>query len=91
MWLVMSTVWYAIVLVPFGWHQAPGLVQHLIARMLSALRPSSVLIVQYLDDVLFVRHPPDVGIVACGAASALESKGYIMSLKSELEPTQHIA
>ena len=45
---------YALVCVPFGWHQAPGLVQHLIAAVLSELPHTQVVIVQYLDDILFV-------------------------------------
>ena len=40
--------------VPFGWHQAPGLVQHLIGALLFELRDTQVVIVQYLDDILFV-------------------------------------
>ena len=45
---------YALVRVPFGWHQAPGLVQHLIAAVLFELANTQVVIVQYLDDILFV-------------------------------------
>ena len=45
---------YALVRVPFGWHQAPGLVQHLIGALLSELPNTQVVIVQYLDDILFV-------------------------------------
>ena len=46
---------YALVRVPLGWHQARGLVQHLIAAVLSELRDTQVVIVQYLDDILFCR------------------------------------
>ena len=45
----------AIAIVLFGWHQAPGLVGHLIDRVLSSLPPTTVVITQYLDDILFVR------------------------------------
>ena len=45
---------YALVRVSFGWHQAPGLVQHLIVAILSQLRDTQVVIIQYLDDILFV-------------------------------------
>ena len=45
---------YAPVHVPFGCHQAPGLVQHLIAAVLSELRNTRVVIVRSLDDILFV-------------------------------------
>ena len=36
---------YAVVRVPFGWHQAPGLVQHLIGAPLSELPDTQVVIV----------------------------------------------
>ena len=39
----------ALVRVPFGWHQAPGLVQQLIAAVLSELPDTQVVIVQYLE------------------------------------------
>ena len=81
---------YAIVRVPFGWHQAPGLVQHLIDRVPSSLPPTAVLILQYLDDILFVGPHRDVQDMACRAATALEQAGYIISPKSELEPTKLI-
>ena len=37
---------YALVRVPLGWHVAPGLVQHLIAAVLSELPDTQVVIVQ---------------------------------------------
>ena len=81
---------YAIVRVPFGWHQAPGLVQHLIDRVLSSLPPSAVLIIRYLDDILFVGPRPDVQDMAQRAFAALEQAGYIVRPKSELGPTKLI-
>ena len=81
---------YAIVRVPFGWHQAPGLVQHLIDRVLSSLPPTAVLVIQYLDDILVVGPRLDVQDMARRAAAALEQAGYIISPKSELEPTKLI-
>ena len=47
---------YCIVRVPFGWHQAPGLVQHLISRVLATVPSDTVVVIQYLDDILFVSH-----------------------------------
>ena len=45
---------YAIVRVPFCWHQAPKLAQHLVDRVLSSLAPTAVLIIQHLDEILFL-------------------------------------
>ena len=43
-----------LVHVPFGWYQAPGLVQHVIVAVLFELPNTQVVIVQYLYDILFV-------------------------------------
>ena len=40
-----------MVRVPFGWHQAPGLVQHLIATVIAHVDPAGVVVLQYLDDI----------------------------------------
>ena len=48
-----STDRYAIIRDPVGWHRVPTLLHHLIAQVLSTLHPSSVLIIQYLDVILF--------------------------------------
>ena len=45
---------YVVVYVPFGWHQALGLVQHLIGHVLETLDRESIIIIQYLDDILLV-------------------------------------
>ena len=44
----------AVVRVPFGWHQAPGLVQHLVASAIAKVPVGMVVVVQYLDDILFL-------------------------------------
>ena len=49
-----------------------------------------MLIIQYLGNILFVGPRPDVQDMACRAAAALEQAGYIISPKSELEPTRVI-
>ena len=60
---------YALLRVPFGWHYAPGLVQALIADLLRDLDPDGVVVVQYLDDVLFIgRDRAQVAAVAEDAA-----------------------
>ena len=81
---------YAFVRVPFGWHQAPGLVQHLIARVLETLPPSSVLIIQYLDDILFVGPRDDVQSMAQPAAHVLQQQGYLISPKSDFTPSKNV-
>ena len=81
---------YAFVRVPFGWHQAPGLVQHLIARVLETLPPSSVLIIQYLDDILFVGPRDDVQSMAQSAAHVLQQQGYLISPKSDFTPSKNV-
>ena len=83
---------YAPVRVPSGWHQARGLLQHLIAAMLSELLDTQVIIVQYLDDILFVG--PDRSIttqVARDTAAHLARKAFIVSPKSVLDATQSLA
>ena len=83
---------YAIVRIPFGWHQAPGLVQHLVARVLSAIEPEPTLIIQYLDDLLFVdANYACVKTTAQKAAHLLTVVGYIISPKSVLDPVQDLS
>ena len=45
---------YCTVRVPFGWHQARGLVQHLISLVLATVPLDTVVVIQYFDDILFV-------------------------------------
>ena len=79
---------YALFRVPFGWHQAPGLVQHLIAAVLSELPDTQVVIVQYLDDILFVGRDMQVTTrVARDTAAHLARKGFLVSPKSVLDTT----
>ena len=69
---------YAIIRVPFGWHQAPSLVQHLISRVLNSIDPKSIVIIQFLDDILFVGSARTVlRAVTRRAADALVKEGYI--------------
>ena len=73
---------YALVRVPFAWHQARGLLQHLISAMLSELLDTQVVIVQYLDDILFVG--PDRLIttqVARDTVAHLARKAFVVSPK----------
>ena len=82
---------YALVRVPFSWHQALGLVQHLIAAVLSELPDTQVVIVQYLDDILFVGRDRQVTTrVARDTAAQLARKGFLVSPKSVLDATQSL-
>ena len=82
---------YALVRVPFGWHQVPGLVLHLIADVLSELPDTQMVIVRYLDNILFVGRDRLVTTqVARDTAAHLACKGFIVSLKSILDATQFL-
>ena len=54
---------------------------------MSSLPPTAVLIIRDLDDILFVGPHSDVQEMA---QRAVEQVGYIISPKSELEPTKLI-
>ena len=59
--------------------------------MLDSIDPESIVIVQYLDDIPFVGNDRTVlRAVTRRAADALVKEGYIISPKSEVEPTQAI-
>ena len=82
---------YALVRVPFGWHQALGVVQHLIAAVLSELPDTQVVVVQFLDDILFVGRDSQVTTrVARDTAAHLARKGFLVSPKSVLDTTQSL-
>ena len=81
---------YALVLLPLGWHRAPGLVQrHLIGVVRSDVPDIQVVVRQYLGDILFVGWQRAVAThVARCAATHLASKGFAVSPKSVLDAAQ---
>ena len=82
---------YAFLCVPFGWHQAPGLVHALISDLLGDLGRGGVVVVQYLDDILFVGHDPgEVAAVTDSAAHLLRRAGFIISEKSVFTPQRPV-
>ena len=82
---------YAVVCVLFGWHQAPGLVQHLIAALVSNLPDAQVVVVQYLDDILFVGRNRLLTTQMAGDTAAHPArKGFPVIPKSVLEATQSL-
>ena len=65
--------------------------QHLIAAVLSELPDTLVVIVQYLDDILFVGRDRQVTTrVARDTVAHLARKGFIVSPKSVLDATQSL-
>ena len=89
--MAASGTTYALVRVPFGWHQALGLVPHLIAAVLSKLRDTQVVFVQYLDDIPFMGREGLVATeVARDTSAHLACKGFIVSPKSVLDATQSL-
>ena len=65
--------------------------QHLIAAVLSELPDTQVVIVQYLDDILFVGRERQVTTrVARDTAAHLARKGFLVSPKSVLDATQSL-
>ena len=91
-WVAAGNCTYALLRVPFGWHQAPGLVQALIADLLRDLDPDGVVVVQYLDDVLFIgRDRAQVAAVAEDAAYTVRRAKFLVSDKSKLGPQRWIA
>ena len=82
---------FAIVRVPFGWHQAPGLVQHLIATVIAHVDPGGVVVVQYLDDILMVgKQKQEVHKVTHNVTSALSTAGFLIGAKSILTPVAEV-
>ena len=82
---------FAIVRVPFGWHQAPGLVQHLIATVIAHVDPGSVVVVQYLDDIVVVgRQKPEVQRVTDDVRAALRDARFLIGAKSILTPAAEV-
>ena len=82
---------FAIVRVPFAWHQAPGLVQHLIATVIAHVDPEGVVVVQYLDDILVVgKQKQEVHKVTHDVTSALSTAGFMIGAKSILTPVAEV-
>jgi hypothetical protein len=83
---------YALLRIPFGWTHAPALAQQVVHRYLSPLPPlpSAALdshTVQYLDDASFISSSPTSLTHSISLAIArLQSAGFLLSPKSNLEP-----
>ena len=77
---------------PFGWKYSPVICQRLVQGIVSsALRGYSATWHVYLDDVLITARSQRVAAKAIqAAAQALRAAGYIISPKSEMEPTTDI-
>jgi len=79
---------------PFGWDRSPHIFQDLMCSIMRGRRVvvvgSSILV--YLDDVLVVgSSPASVGLTVFNVVKELVAEGFIISPKSELEPSQSIS
>ena len=76
---------------PFGWHQAPGLVQHLIATVIAQVDPGGVVVVKYLDDILVVgRQKLEVHRVTDDVTAALRDARFLIGAESILTPVAEV-
>ena len=81
----------AVVRVPFGWHQAPGQVQHIVASAIAKVPAGTVVVVQYLDNILFLgRDKQEVARVTGRVANQLIQEGYLISPKSQTGPVHNV-
>ena len=77
---------FPVVQVPFDWHHAPGLVQHLVASATAKVSTGTVVVVLYLNDILFLgRGKQEVAHV-----TGRSEQGYHISLKSQAEPVEDV-
>ena len=82
----------AVVRVLFGGHQAPGLVQHLVAPAIAKVPPGAVIVVQSLDDILFLgRDKNEVARVTNQVAGRLVREGHLIRAKSQPDPVESVA
>ena len=76
---------------PFGWTHSPALAQELLGMYLYVQHPGAVVLTQYLDDVLASSALRDTLKSDSEAlAAALERRGWVVSPKSELNPSTDI-
>ena len=80
---------YAILRVLFGWHQAPGLVLHVIATLLQHVDKEAVIVIQSLDNILCVSHDHTrLLTVTQTIVNTLQQAGFLIGPKSVLTPVQ---
>ena len=81
---------YTLLRIPFGWSHAPGLAQQVVQRYLAPYPPLPLPhtdSMQYLDDAAFISSSPQALTSAVDlAVSSLQSAGFLISPKSELDP-----
>lgn len=81
----------AIFRVSFGWKYSPILCQRVLAYFLASLPSGGRLVLHYLDEFMVLgRERGSVREVTMEWAQVLEDKGFIVSAKSALEPTQQL-
>ena len=81
----------SILRLPFGWKYSPILCQRILQFFLSDLKPGQILILHYLDDFMVLGvDRGQVQLVTVSVVEMLEDKGFLVSPKSKLEPTQEL-
>lgn len=79
---------FAIPSLAFGWSHSPVLAQMILGMYLANVNPGTVVIIQYVDDILLVSMSRDVlERTTISTVATLEDAGWIMSPKSVVEPS----
>ena len=82
---------FSIVCLLYGWKFSPSLCQRAFAHFLAVLEPGKIILLQYLDDFLFLGDDREGVRDLCGRAKVvLVEAGYIVSSKPILEPVRAI-
>lgn len=83
---------YRLSSLPFGWDKSPVIFQDVLGKLLAAMAPQEVIILQYLDDVLLMSF--DSTLLQSATQSIVDDltlKGFIVSMKKTvLIPTSTI-
>ena len=76
---------------PFGWRASPVIAQKLLAMYIQRLYPDDTIVVQYMDDILVLGpHLHHVHEQTPHLVQHFKQNNWIVSAKSELQPTHHI-
>ena len=84
-------VTYAIPSLPFGWTASPSMAVEVLAAYLTLHFPGEVILIQHVDDVLlFSADRERLRLETSLLTDELRAAGWIISAKSQVEPTAHI-
>ena len=76
---------------PFGWRASPVIAQKLLAMYIQRLYPGETIVVQYMDDILVLG--PQLHRVRAQTQHLVQTftqHNWVVSAKSELEPSHHV-